>query len=827
MNRQMPVSSKSFFQPDIMRLIIMIFFKINKQKFAAKMGQIAFFLLLFSNNLTLFSQETLVVGQVLDEDHAPLAGVSVYFKGTYNGMLTNEEGYFMVRNNGSQTTVVFSLLGYKKQELKLQRGQNIGTEIIMKEEINWLPEIFVFPGENPALELLRKARSRRNANNIAKFADFSAVETAKNRIFLVNDSYATTRNKLWKHLLAGNLSTNDSVLLAPLFNSEDKFQINGKNRTLTERNIFETDKTADFFAQQLLQITGEQIDFYGNTLVIFGRSFVSPLANAANAYYKFYLADSAYVDGRKRYEVHFRSKNRKNLAFEGEILLDSASCAIWGIEAELPAQANINFVKNLNIKQLFEKNENNCFVKKSENFSVNLEYRMFADTVTSNSHLYITRTSNYQSENYNIKTDNLLTTEYPDDLLNKKMLALRADPLYRTALWLADIMLTGKAKAGKIDIGNVNNILRISEIEGWRIALPIQTNEDFLRNFELGGHIAYGFKNKEIKYSAFAKWKLPAKTKHLLSVGYFNDYRRIDYDYNDFSFREDPFAADDEGFESTVLSLRKAREMNPKREIFASISNDWNENIESHIFLRKNIFFNSECLPFYSKNNAINSFSVNSITLSTRFSFNQRTYEDHLQRIYLNTNKPIVYGTAEIGKYQINSLSDIYAKFTATLKHKVPLIFGNWTYLVRADYVAGAVPFPLLSYAHGNRTNDYNLFKFSMLKYLQFPADKNIQLHNELIFNGIIFNKIPLINRLNLREMLTLKVGYGMADNQKHAKILDFPDFMQKYDKPHAEFGAGITNILQFFSLQVICATPALPNNRWQWAARFYLSLGF
>jgi hypothetical protein len=114
-----------------------------------------------------------------------------------------------------------------------------------------------------------------------------------------------------------------------------------------------------------------------------------------------------------------------------------------------------------------------------------------------------------------------------------------------------------------------------------------------------------------------------------------------------------------------------------------------------------------------------------------------------------------------------------------------------------------------------------------MLNYLQFPTDKNLQLHNELIFNGIIFNQIPYIQSFNLREMLTFKIGYGWLNKSKHSEIADFPTFMQKYTNPYAEFGAGITNILQFFSFQVICVTPTTSQNRWKWAARFYLSIGF
>lgn len=544
----------------------MTFPKANKQCLTTQIGWLGVFMLLFANIFTISAQETLVIGQVFDENREPLAGVSVYFKGTYIGMQTNEEGYFMVRNTGSETTVVFALLGYEQQELKLQRGQNAGTEIVMKEKLRWLPEVFVLPGENPALELMRKVRLRRNANNVSNLSDFQAVEISQNRAFLMNDNYAATRSKLWKRLAAGNLSANDSVLLVPLLNVEEKFQISGKNRTMTDRNIFETDKTVDFFAQQLLQIAGEQLDFYHNTVMLFGRAFVSPLANVGNAYYKFYLADSVLVDKQKQYEVHFRSTNKKNLAFNGQMWIDSATLALTKIEAELPAQANINFLKNLQIKQDFsalnaviagDAQSPVLFYKNAEFVSVNLEYRMFSDTAQANSRLYVMRKSAFAPLVETGRAPSLpMDSDFSDEEIQAKMAALQNSPMFKAAMYLADIFLTGNAKMGKIDIGNVKNILRISELEGLRLALPLQTNETLWKNFSVGGHLSYGFGNQQFKYSAFAKWKLPTKRKRLFSVGYFNDYRRIDYDYNDFLFRENPFAPEDADFFSTIFSFQ-------------------------------------------------------------------------------------------------------------------------------------------------------------------------------------------------------------------------------------------------------------------------------
>ncbi|MCL1867997.1 MAG: DUF5686 and carboxypeptidase regulatory-like domain-containing protein [Paludibacter sp.] len=776
------------------------------------------------------AQETLLVGQVLDENREPLADVSVYFKGTYNGMQTNEDGYFMVRTDGSQTVVVFSHLGYKKQELKLKRGESAGTEIIMYEDIRWLPEVFVRPGENPALELMQKVRAARVRNNMANNPNFTVFENAEKSIFLINKN---AENKIFKRLKNADLTAGDSTMTIPIFNEKEKFKIIQKTKTILEKTENRDTKTADLLLSKLSVLLNENVDFYQNTVFLFGKSFVSPLSSVGNSFYKYFLVDTIYSPVAEFYQVDFRSKNKKNLAFNGKMWINKYTYELCYMEAELPHQANLNFIENLKITQDFDvffENKNDStptmrWYKSAEKISCNLDYKFFADTASSNVNLYLTTKSAFDIDQNSVK--NLPQTDFTEKEISEKLAALKSTSLYKTALYIADICVTGNAKVGKIDIGNVNKILRLSQIEGLRVALPVQTNEDFLKNFSFGGHLGYGFKNREIKYSAFAKWKLPTRKKCLFSATYFNDYRRIEYDYNDFFLNEEPFADNDESFKSTILIFRKAKKMNLRHELSASFTNDWNNSFETSIILRSNKLFANEFLPFIKNNNSINSFTANSITFAMRFSKNQRKYEDHLQRIYLPSPRPVLYFISEFGKYDFGSISKNYGKFSATISQTLPFELGTWKYAARADLVLGAVPFPLLAYPYGNETHDYNLLKFSMLDYLHFPADKNLQLHNELIFNGIIFNHIPYIQRLNLREMLTFKIGCGWLNKSKHATIADFPIFMQQYTKPYAEFGAGITNILQFFSFQVICSTPNSAQNHWNWSARFYLSIGF
>jgi hypothetical protein len=69
--------------------------------------------------------------------------------------------------------------------------------------------------------------------------------------------------------------------------------------------------------------------------------------------------------------------------------------------------------------------------------------------------------------------------------------------------------------------------------------------------------------------------------------------------------------------------------------------------------------------------------------------------------------------------------------------------------------------------------------------------------------NGLILNHIPLIKYLNMREMFSVKFAYGKLSNN-HLSVMDFPAYVYPFNRPYAEVGVGLANILHLFNLQAI-----------------------
>ena len=141
-------------------------------------------------------------------------------------------------------------------------------------------------------------------------------------------------------------SAQEAKLSFPLYLSDEQLI---KTGNAPSKTIQKTSKSSpeklDLIFEQLTGGLAGDLNFYHNTVILFGKHFISPLANASGGYYRFFLIDSINADTGKQYYVRYRSRNNKNLAFNGELWIDSATCAMTKIVAELPRVPTLTILK--------------------------------------------------------------------------------------------------------------------------------------------------------------------------------------------------------------------------------------------------------------------------------------------------------------------------------------------------------------------------------------------------------------------------------------------------------------------------------------------------
>ena len=90
----------------------------------------------------MYAQDRVITGTVTAaEDGNPLAGVNVVLKGSTTGTITNINGYYSIKVAGTAPTLVFSMIGYVTEEIKV--GSKAEINVAMEADVRQLEEVVV------------------------------------------------------------------------------------------------------------------------------------------------------------------------------------------------------------------------------------------------------------------------------------------------------------------------------------------------------------------------------------------------------------------------------------------------------------------------------------------------------------------------------------------------------------------------------------------------------------------------------------------------------------------------------------------------------------
>ena len=100
-----------------------------------------FFVIFFVGIAVNVSSQTTVEGRVTDTQGDPVIGVSVAVKGTTTGSITDGHGFYHVNIPNGNSILIFSYLGYTKQEIVV--GNRSHVNVVMEEAAELLDEVVV------------------------------------------------------------------------------------------------------------------------------------------------------------------------------------------------------------------------------------------------------------------------------------------------------------------------------------------------------------------------------------------------------------------------------------------------------------------------------------------------------------------------------------------------------------------------------------------------------------------------------------------------------------------------------------------------------------
>jgi hypothetical protein len=86
---------------------------------------------------------------------------------------------------------------------------------------------------------------------------------------------------------------------------------------------------------------------------------------------------------------------------------------------------------------------------------------------------------------------------------------------------------------------------------------------------------------------------------------------------------------------------------------------------------------------------------------------------------------------------------------------------------------------------------------------MEYVHDKYLHAYLEYHLNGFVFNRLPLLKRIGLREVLSAKTMIGSLSD-KNQQVVEFPLSISKMSNPYIELGAGVENIFRLFRVEAV-----------------------
>jgi hypothetical protein len=384
---------------------------------------------------------------------------------------------------------------------------------------------------------------------------------------------------------------------------------------------------------------------------------------------------------------------------------------------------------------------------------------------------------------------------------------IRSIPRVKTGVDIFYTLVTGHYEYGKVDIGPYLALLSYNNVEGYKVKFGGRTNIYFSDTWILRGYIGYGFRDRRFKYNA--------QVEKILSKEYWTKIgvqRREDIDQVgvQFPFDDSPaFGSEQSSLYNTTSQITRFALLNRKTENRIWIERELKKGFTGRIVLQnidyKHYFSGSNDSASQSAGAFQQDFTTTEIVLEGRFAWNEfKVYDVNKRYIIGNTKLPVFNVQYIKGiKGVLNSDLD-YSRLNLKINHRVRMGFlGYSRYIVNMGKVFSPAPYTLLEIHRGNQTPFFAYGTFNMMNLSEFISDQYISLDYVHHFEGLFFNRVPLIRQLKWRELVTFRAVYGGLSTKNRTAVIT-NSFSTLSTKPYMEAGFGVNSIFRFLRVDFI-----------------------
>ncbi len=710
-------------------------------------------LLLQAFVLVSFGQNTLK-GKVIDEkSHEPLAFVNIVINGGRYGTVTNIDGEFEIQSREEIQNISFSYVGYEPLSLIYSDFTKV---IRLKATAFDLKEFTVVAGENPAHRIIDLTIDHRKLNNPEKLESFSY--TSYDRMVITSDV-----DSLLIHKDSLNRDT-ASARVRDFFEKQDLFLM----ETVTDRKFMKPDRDySKVIAQRVsgfkdpiftfLAAQVQSTSFYEPLIHIADKYYVNPISPGSTSKYFFNIEDTLYTQRLDTvFLISFRPKKNTNFeGLEGILSINSYKWAVQNVRTE-PAKKSGFFT--IRIQQLYELFDDEYWFPVQLNTDVIFNPEMF-QAQTDSTRLGVKAVGKSYIKNIvlnpelvkrefkNIaieidpkanKRDSVYWNNYRNDSLSKKdketyrfMDSIGEAEHFDRIVKTAQVVLSGKIPVGIVDL-DANQFLNYSDYEGLHVGLGLHTNERVSKTFNVGGFLAYGTKDKAIKYRAEANYTLDKLIEMETGFAIYSDLRESGGTH----YFDD---------QNKLLELSNFRKLLLKQMHLTT-------GTSAYLRFRalRDFKFNFEFNNYSKEANrgiefdlGIDKFNFTEASFGFRWAFKEKFYKRDKSKISLGSKFPTVWFNYTQGFDDVFEGNYAYKRYDLKLEKSFRFKYmGKSSFRIAAGYIDGDLPYCNLFNGNGSYRafTIYAPYSFATMRMNEFLSNKYIALYYQHDFGKLLIN---------------------------------------------------------------------------------------
>lgn len=826
-------------------------------------------LLAFIFNITCAAQQhndkIRIYGYIYDattKEALPYASIRI--NKTTLGCSSDNKGNFSFFASHLRDTLIVSCIGYKEARIALSSKTRMPLTLKLTPEDYQLSEVTIKPKKekysrknNPAVTLVRTIIERRDDNspenkdyysrdrheklNVALNNFNSSQDSHFSKKFSFLDQYIDTSlvsGKPILHISARELIGTDYYRKSP---KRHRMHVKARKRNGID-DVFSAESL-----EALYEETFKDVNIFDDNISLFGNKFMSPLSKLGPTFYRYYIMDTLDIDGEQCIDLAFTPFNSESMGFTGHIYVTADSTFfIKLVQMNVPHDINMNFIEYMNIKQEFGRLDDGTRILNNE--SLVTEFKVI-DAVNG---FYASRNVAYGNYKFEPSEEATKILEFPgtvfeddnsmkkdetywaenrlaevsekEQSVGKMMKELRANPIYYWVEKGVSFLFTGwvpiREHEPPIFYGPVNTTVSYNKLEGLRLRTGAMTSA-YLNPHLFGRFfVAYGVNDQRWKYMGELEYSFKKKKEHpnefpihSIKAHYESDVHQYGQTYL-YTNKDNMFLSIKRQEDNKIGYLKNA-ELTYTREFYNHFSYAITMRNRKDIATHLIPFERTSTIDNITTSTFVKDLTQSEVEIKLRYAPKEKFTQTKWNRHSILPEHPVFTLKHRIGFKGIMGGDFNYHHTEAGFQKRFWFsAFGYTDCILKAGKVWNKVPFPLLITPNANLSYTIQDESFWLMNAMEFFNDEYASWDLTYYMNGLIFNRLPLIRKLNWREVVSCRGIFGNLSDKNRPDVLNtgelfkFPYENDEYhylgSDPYVEVAFGIENIFRVLRIDYV-----------------------